>query len=446
MGRVQGVAPPYEEVPGSASLSAIRRDGAARVRARVEARLERAGVHFRSEDGSTDVPLDPVPRVIGADDWHELKIGLAQRVKALNAFVADAYGPRRIVQAGVVPPRVIESADNYEPAMRGVEPPGGLWIGIAGLDVVRDASGAFLVLEDNLMTPSGFGYAVAAREAVLPALDPEPDARPRSVAGAGSLLAGTMAAVAAADAPHVVVVTDGDSNSAHWEHAWAARELGVALVEPGDLRVDGDRLLHGSQRVDAVYRRTDADRVDSPVGALLAGPVQAGTLGMVNAFGTGVGDDKLTHAYVEDIVRFYLGEEPAIASVQTLDLARPDHLELALDTLDDLVVKPRAGQGGDGVVVCPHAEPADVERVRETIRAAPRDWIAQPFVPLSTHLTLVDDELAPRHVDLRPYVFMHGADHPRVLPGGLTRFAVDEGAMVVNSTQNGGIKDTWVLA
>ncbi len=411
----------------------------------VRDRLEQAGVRFTAEDGGTS-PLDPVPRVLTAEEWQDVKVGLAQRVKALNAFVADAYGARSIVKAGIVPARVVETAEHYEPAMQGASPPGGQWIGVAGLDIVRDSEGEFRVLEDNLMTPSGFSYAVAARAAVLAELDlPEAD-RPRAFDELPALLAGALAAVEPEGGGVTVVLTDGPQNGAHWEHAWAARRLGVALVEPGDLRVDGDVLRHGEQRVGVVYRRTNDDLLKTPVGALLAGPLRAGTLGLVNVFGTGVGDDKLTHAYVEDIVRYYLGEEPAIRSVPTYDLARPDHLERALDTFADLVVKPRAGYGGIGVMICPHAEPADVDALRERVRETPRAWVAQPMVHLSTHPTLIDGRLSPRHVDLRPFVFMHGPDHPRVLPGGLTRYAVDEGALVVNSTQNGGFKDTWVLA
>ena len=411
----------------------------------VRDRLEQAGVRFTADDGGAS-PLDPVPRVLTAEEWQDVKIGLAQRVKALNAFVADAYASRSIVKAGIVPARVIESAEHYEPAMQGVSPPGGQWIGVAGLDIVRDPEGKFRVLEDNLMTPSGFSYAVAARAAVLAELElPEAD-RPRAFDELPALLHGALEATRPDAGGEIVVLTDGPQNGAHWEHAWAARKLGVALVEPADLRVDGDVLRHGDGRVSMVYRRTNEDMLDTPVGALLKGPLQAGTLGLVNVFGTGVGDDKLTHAYVEDIVRYYLGEEPAIHSVPTYDLARPDHLEQALDTFADLVVKPRAGYGGIGVMICPHAEPADVEALRERVRETPRDWVAQPLVHLSTHPTLIDGELSPRHVDLRPFVFMHGPDHPRVLPGGLTRYAVDEGALVVNSTQNGGFKDTWVLA
>ena len=437
---------PYEEAAAPAALAAIE-NGADRLAAGVAERAARSGVHFRGLGGSSDVPLDPIPRVITAGDWQHVKEGLAQRVKALNAFVADAYGPRRIVDAGVVPERVIETAENYEPEMRGVLPPGGQWIGVAGLDLVRVADGEVRVIEDNVMTPSGFSYALAAREAVLPELDPAPGAAPRDFHELPLLLAATLRAVAAGDddEPYLVVLTDGPDNSAHWEHAWAAEAIGVPLVELADLRLDGDRLRHGERAVDALYRRTNADVLDTDAGRLLGPAVKAGKVGMVNAFGCGVGDDKLTHAYVEDMVRFYLGEEPRLRSVPTLDLARPDHLERALDTFAELVIKPRAGYGGVGVMICPHADPADVDASRERVRAAPHEWVAQPFVELSTHPTLVDGALSPRHVDLRPFVFMHGPDHPRVLPGGLTRFAVDEGAMVVNSSQNGGFKDTWVL-
>jgi uncharacterized circularly permuted ATP-grasp superfamily protein len=433
---------PYEEAAAAVALEA----DLAALAAGVRARLARIGVLFRTGSGRTSFPLDPMPRVIEAEEWQHLKVGLAQRVKALNAFVADAYGPRRIVKAGVIPARVIRTAQHYEPSMRGVEPPGGQWVGIAGLDLVRASDGEFLVLEDNLMTPSGFAYAAAARDALLPELDPPPAAAPRSHAELPHLLAGALTAAAPVDSePYLVVLTDSPENPAHWEHARAAELLGVPLVEPGDLRLDGDRLRHGEHGVDAVYRRSNADLLDTDVGRLLGPAVRAGTLGVVNAFGCGVGDDKLTHAYVEDIVRFYLGEEPQLRSVETLDLGRPDHLERALDTFAELVVKPRGGSGGLDVMVCPHAEPADVERLRDRVRASPREWVAQPFMELSRHPTVVDGALAPRHVDLRPFVFMHGADHPRVLPGGLTRYALDAGAMVVNTSLDGGFKDTWVL-
>ena len=430
----------YEEAVAPVALAADLDALAAGMRDR----LTRAGLVFGSGSGAA-FPFDPLPRVIDAEDWQHLKVGLAQRVKALNAFVADAYGPRRIVKAGVIPARVIKTAKHYEPPMRGVEPAAGQWVGVAGLDLVRDSNCEFLVLEDNVMTPSGFAYAKAARDALLPALDPPPDGQPRSHDELPQLLAGALTAAAPVDEPYLVVLTDSPENPAYWEHERAAELIGVPLVLPADLRLDGDRLRHGEHAVDVVYLRSNADTLDTDVGRLLAPAIQAGTLGVVNAFGCGVADDKLTHAYVEDMVRFYLGEEPRLRSVRTLDLGRADHLEQALDEFDGLVVKPRAGSGGRDIMVCRHAEPDDVARMRDRVRASPREWVAQPFVELSQHPTLVDGNLSPRHVDLRPFVFMHGPDHPRVLPGGLTRYALGEGAMVVNSSQDGGFKDTWVL-
>jgi uncharacterized circularly permuted ATP-grasp superfamily protein len=242
-----------------------------------------------------------------------------------------------------------------------------------------------------------------------------------------------------------VVLTDGPDNSAYWEHDWVARRLGIALVTPADLELRGDRLLHDGEPVDAIYRRTNADEVDSDVGALLAPALRAGTIRMTNCFGTGIGDDKLAHAYVPDMLRFYLGEEPLLGQVETFDLGEPRTLERALDVFEELVVKDRGSYGGLGVVVCPHADRADVDELRERVRAAPQDYVAQRLVELSTHPTVVDGKLAPRHVDLRPYVLMRAPDAVDVLPGGVTRVALDEGALVVNSSQNGGAKDTWVL-
>ena len=394
--------------------------------------VERAGLLRRGP-----FPLDVVPRVVAGDEWERLEAALAQRVIALNAFVADAYGARRIVQAGVVPARVIETAEHYEPGMRGVEPRDGVWVGIAGLDLVREPNGEFVVLEDNLMTPSGFAYAVGARDAVAGAL--EVAERPRDYSELPEMLAGALGE------GYVVVLSDGPANGAYWEQHWAAEQLGIPLVRPSELHRRGDHLVHGGQRVDGIYRRTDADLLRTGVGALLAPAIRAGTVRVVNAFGTGVGDDKLTHAYVEDMIRFYLGQDPLVRSVQTFDLARRDHLEQALDRFEDLVIKPRAGHGGIGVLVCPLAEREEVQAMRERVRSDPEPWVAQPLVELSTHATLIDGELAQRHVDLRPFVFLHGPDRARVMPGGLTRYARDEGQMVVNSIQNGGFKDTWVL-
>jgi uncharacterized circularly permuted ATP-grasp superfamily protein len=399
--------------------------------------MDARGIRFESVDGDDTWHVDPIPRVIDGAEWERVAAGLAQRVRALNAFVADVYGDRRIVAEGVLPQRVLDTAENVEPAMTGLRPRDGVWIGIAGLDLVRDGSGEWLVLEDNVRTPSGIGYWVAAREAMLRRL--RVPTGPRPIDGVPDVLRRVFGDGRA------VVLTDGPDNSAYWEHDWVARRLGIALVTPADLELRGDRLLHDGEPVDAIYRRTNADEVDSDVGALLAPALRAGTIRMTNCFGTGIGDDKLAHAYVPDMLRFYLGEEPLLGQVETFDLGEPRTLERALDVFEELVVKDRGSYGGLGVVVCPHADRADVDELRERVRAAPQDYVAQRLVELSTHPTVVDGKLAPRHVDLRPYVLMRAPDAVDVLPGGVTRVALDEGALVVNSSQNGGAKDTWVL-
>jgi uncharacterized circularly permuted ATP-grasp superfamily protein len=381
------------------------------------ARVAAEGVTF---DGGP-FHLDPVPRVISADDWSVLEAGLLQRVRALDAFCADVYGSRQIVADGVMPARVIDTIDTLEPAMCGVTLD--RWVGTAGLDLVRAPDGRFLVLEDNLRTPSGMAYAVAARVTTLMLLQPERP--PVPVDGLRDMLRLALGDGRAA------ILTDGPSNSAYWEHRWLADLLEIPLHEP-----DG----FDPTAFDVVYRRTDASQLDSEVGRLLHGRVR-----IVNAYGVGVGDDKLAHAYVEDMVRYYLDEKPALGSVRTYDLGRPEMAAEVLDRIEELVVKPRAGYGGDGVVICPHAAHEDVVRVRDAVRAAPEDYIAQELVPLSQHPTVVDGAVALRHVDLRPFVFLGPDGSGRVYPGGLTRVALDEGALVVNSSQNGGAKDTWVL-
>ena len=407
-------------------------DGRAPAALAAAARAAVDGVTFGAK-GDERFHLDPVPRVIGAAEWDELAAGLAQRVRALEAWCADVYGARAIVRDGVVPARVIETIDTLEPRLQGVELP--LWIGVAGLDVVREPSGRFLVLEDNLRTPSGMAYTLAARETSLRLLEPaEP---PRPLDDLADLMWSALTAATGRDRrPRAAVLTDGRANAAFWEHRRIAELLGVPLIEREELDIDA---------VDVVYRRTDADRLDDDVGRRLEEPWLAGRLALVNAFGTGVGDDKLAHAYVEDMVRYYLGEEPLLASVRTYDLGRGEVLEEALDRLDELVVKPRVGHGGEGVVICPHAERIDVERVRVAVTASPENYIAQELVPLSCHATVLDGTLEPRHVDLRPFVFLGPDGAAGVLPGGLTRVAFDAGALVVNSSQNGGAKDTWVM-
>jgi uncharacterized circularly permuted ATP-grasp superfamily protein len=441
-----------------AALDAVVRASPEELVAKVSGTLAAEGVTFHSVEGDQEFYVDPVPRVVTAADWEPVKRGLAQRMRALNAFVADAYGSQRIVADGVLPPYVIRSASYFEPLMKGIEPPSGNWIGVAGLDVVRDHTGEWLVLEDNCRTPSGFAYLHAARRAILEHLPIPPETTPRPLDGEIDLLADALRAAAPATtgghrAPYVVLLTDGEHNSAYWEHAWLAHQLGIPLVLPSELEVRSGSLYvrpHGArdaELVDVVYRRTDDDRLDSDLGRMLYEPLRRGKLGIVNQYGTGVADDKLTHAYVEDMIRFYLGEEPVLRSVPTYDLAQPDQLARALDLFDELVLKPRMGHGGVGVLIAPHARREDIERTRAAVIANPSDWIAQRLVMLSTHPTVVEGgRLAPRHIDLRPFVFLGEGGVPRVLPGGLTRVARMEGALVVNSSQNGGAKDTWVLA
>jgi uncharacterized circularly permuted ATP-grasp superfamily protein len=440
-----------------AGLEAVARADAAELPGLVSRTLKRAGVRFSSVEGDLEFYVDPVPRVISAADWEPVKQGLAQRVRALNAFVADVYGDQRIVAEGIVPPEVVRSADYYEPGMRGIKPPGGIWIGVAGLDLVRDHDGEWLVLEDNVRTPSGFAYLHATRRALLEHIAVPPDARPRPLDGEIDLLADTLRAVAPESArghraPQAVVLTDGEHNSAYWEHAWLSRQLCIPLAEPDELELRRGHLwlkargLREPRLIDIIYRRTNSDLLDSDLGRLLIEPVRNGVLGLANQYGTGVADDKLTHAYVEDMIRFYVGEEPVLRSVPTYDLAQPAQLEEALDVFDELVLKPRAGHGGVGVLIAPRATREQIDATRAAVIADPGAWIAQRMVMLSTHPTVVEGgRLAPRHIDLRPFVFLGEGARPRVLPGGLTRVARSEGALIVNSSQNGGAKDTWVM-
>jgi carboxylate-amine ligase len=411
----------------------------------------RAGLSFPIDGGTETFHVDPVPRVHEAREWATIERGVAQRARALDAFVADVHGDRAAIREGVIPERVVTSAEHHEEAARDLPPPAGVWAALAGLDLVQSPDGTFSVLEDNVRTPSGIAYALAARALVEDVLGLDPDAVPaRRLDGAIDLLKTTLQAAAppGTEDPNMVVLTDGPGSPAYWEHRVLAVHLDLPLVTHEDLTLDDhDNLLHrdAPQRpVDVVYRRTDSSSLAAPGHACLRAVLHAGTAGVVNAFGTGVADDKLTHAYVEDLIRFYLGEEPALRSVPTFDLANPVHYEQALDRLDELVVKPRGGAGGHGVVICPHAERDAIDAVRTAIQDDPNAFVAQELVLLSTHPTVVDGHLEPRHVDLRPFAFVT-PDGVRVLPGGLSRVALKKGSMVVNSSQDGGAKDTWVL-
>lgn len=421
------------------------------LRAEVTAQLAADGVAFGAGPDVLPFVVDAIPRLLGAAEWARLEAGLAQRVRALDAWVADVYDERRALGAGIVPERVLTGIAFLEPDLRDLPPINGAHISVAGLDVVRDVNGEFAVLEDNVRTPSGMAYALAARRSVtahLPWDGPRRDPRAEIADGLGRALEATRPP---GEDGVAVLLSDGPSNTAWWEHQALASLAGVPLVVPSQLRIRGDHLClrDGDRPVSALYRRTDGDRLRgddgelTPIGELLLGPLRAGTLGLVNRFGTGVADDKRVYPYVDELVRFYIGEEPLVPSVACFDLAEPGIREQALDRIDELVLKPRDGHGGHGVLIGPNASATELRDAAAQVRADPEGWIAQELVILSTHPTIVDGRLAPRHVDLRPFVLFDGTD-VRAIPGGLTRFALIEGEMVVNSSRGGGAKDTWV--
>jgi uncharacterized circularly permuted ATP-grasp superfamily protein len=412
---------------------------------RVNAVLEERGVRFGGAGGHA-FRADPVPRVLDAGEWDVLSDGLAQRIRALDAFVADVYSERRCVADGVVPAQVLDATPYFERDLTGSAPVAGAWISVAGFDVVRDEDGGLLVLEDNVRTPSGMAYAMAVSEAVSQVLGVEP---PSDLEACTSALRRCLEATNPGGAGALVLLTDGPENSAYYEHRRLADEAGLEVVELDGLRRVGDRLeLADGTPVRAVYRRTEQDGLApgdpaADVAGLLLEPWRAGQVGMVNCYGTGVADDKSVYAHVDDMVRYYLGQEPRVRSVRTYDLTDADRLQEALDRLPELVAKPRDGAGGEGVVIGPTASAEQLAATREAMRGEPRRWIVQDVVALSTQPTIVDGVPQPRHVDLRPFVFFDG--HEVTVPrGGLTRVALEEGQMVVNSSQDGGAKATWV--
>ncbi|GAA3807448.1 circularly permuted type 2 ATP-grasp protein [Cellulomonas soli] len=447
----------YRHVHGAlAQLSA----GELRARADTLARSYLAeGVTFDFAGEERPFPLDVVPRVLGGDEWEHVAPGVAQRVRALEAFLADVYGPQKAIADGVVPRSVIVSSTHFHRAAHGIQPPNGVRVHVSGIDLVRDSLGDWRVLEDNVRVPSGVSYVLSNRRAMaqtFPELFAALRIRPVADYPRRLLAALTAAAPSGVDDPTVVVLTPGVFNSAYFEHTLLARTMGVELVEGRDLFCAGGRVwmrtTQGRRRVDVIYRRVDDDFLDPVVfrsDSLLGSPglldcARNGTVTIANAVGNGVADDKLLYTYLPDLIRYHLGEEPILANVDTWRLEEPGALAEVLDRLDELVVKPVDGSGGKGLVVGPAASRAELAALRTRLLADPRGWIAQPVVQLSTVPTLVEDGLRPRHVDLRPFAVNDG-DQVWVLPGGLTRVALPEGQLVVNSSQGGGSKDTWVL-
>jgi uncharacterized circularly permuted ATP-grasp superfamily protein len=454
--------PPYVEL--ARWLAATPPELLASRQAQAELVFRRIGITFAvyGSDDSNErlIPFDILPRIIARSEWSLLEKGLTQRVKALNRLLEDLYGQGEIVKAGIIPPDLIYQNTSFRPEMKGKRPPHGIYVHIAGVDIVRTGESEFYVLEDNARTPSGVSYMLENREVMI-RLFPELVARHRiaPIDNYTDRLLSTLRSVAPQSAsadPTVVVLTPGMYNSAYYEHSFLADKLGVELVEGRDLVVRDDivymRTTEGFKRVDVIYRRIDDDyldplafRPDSALGvAGLLGAYQMGNVTLANAVGTGVADDKAIYTYLPDAIRFYFGEKPLLNNVPTLRCREPDALKETLDKLDQLVVKEVNGSGGYGMLVGPRSTKAQIETFRERLKAHPDHYIAQPTLALSTCPIHVASGVAPRHVDLRPFV-LSGANGVSIVPGGLTRVALKEGSLVVNSSQGGGTKDTWVL-
>ena len=405
------------------------------------------------------IPFDIVPRILARAEWTHLERGLKQRVAALNMFLADVYGNRDILRAGIVPEDLVLQNPGYCLQMAGRKPPGGVWTHIAGIDLVRTGADEFYVLEDNARTPSGVSYMLENREVMLK-LVPELFAQLKvaPVETYPEMLLETLASVSprSGSAPVCVLLTPGRHNSAFYEHSFLADKLGIELVEGSDLFVRDDvvfmRTTQGPERVDVIYRRLDDDFIDplafNPnsllgVPGLMAAYI-SGNVTLANAVGTGIADDKAIYSYMPDIVRFYTGEEPLLRNVPTWRCREPESLGYVLDHLAELVVKEVDGSGGYGMLIGPHAPQATLAAFAAKLKAHPEKFIAQPTLALSTCPTATDAGIAPRHVDLRPFV-LTGRDSVHIVPGGLTRVAMTPGSLVVNSSQGGGTKDTWVV-
>src|ERR1700731_4457323 len=417
-------------------------------------------VYGEAEATERLIPFDIIPRILTAGEWARLAKGLEQRVKALNAYLSDIYSKREILRAGIVPDDLVFRNPAFRPEMNGKPVPHNIYVQIAGIDVVRTEADTFYVLEDNTRVPSGVSYMLENREIML-RLFPElfSGHRVAPVENYPDELLATLKSVApktASSDPTVALLTPGIYNSAYYEHSFLADKLGVELIEGRDVIVKGQiaymRTTEGLKRIDVIYRRVDDDfldplafRPDSALGVPgLMAVYQAGNLTLANAVGTGIADDKAVYSYMPAIVKFYLGEEPILKNVPTWLCRNAEHLSYVLDHLEEIVVKEVHGSGGYGMLIGPMADKATIAAFRAKLKSNPTNFIAQPTLALSTCPTCVEEGIAPRHVDLRPFV-LNGRDHVRIVPGGLTRVALKKGSLVVNSSQGGGTKDTWVL-
>jgi uncharacterized circularly permuted ATP-grasp superfamily protein len=415
---------------------------------------------YGDEQGTDRIfPFDLVPRIVPAGEWAQIERGLEQRLRALNLFLDDIYHGQRILSAGVVPPELVFGAKGFRREMIGVDPPGRIYAHVGGIDLVRDRDGRYLVLEDNLRTPSGVSYMLESRQAlkrILAQVFGRYGVRP--IDDYPRALSETLRSVAPRGGdPTVVLLTPGSYNSAYYEHSFLARQMGIEMVEGQDLVVHRNRVFirttSGLEQVDVIYRRIDDDfldplafRQDSALGAAgLLNAYRAGNVSLANAIGTGVADDKAIFPFVPKMIRYYLDEEPLLESVPTYLATDVKQRDYILEHLDELVVKAVDQSGGYGMLIGPHSTEAERAEFRGLIEASPRSYVAQPTIALSRHPTFLDGELRGCHVDLRPFV-LSGADRTWIIPGGLTRTALRPGSLVVNSSQGGGSKDTWVLA
>jgi len=443
-------------------LAAMPPERVAEKRREADLLFHRVGITFAvygDEAGAERlIPFDTIPRIIPSAEWDMLAKGLKQRVTALNRFLHDIYHEQKIIKAGLIPAEQVLTNEAYQVAMIGLDLPNQVYSHIAGIDLIRHEDGNYYVLEDNLRTPSGVSYMVENRKMMMrlfPELFATQSVLP--VEHYPGLLLDTLRAAAPREMrePTVVVLTPGQHNSAYFEHAFLAQQMGVELVEGADLFVkDGHvymRTTGGRQRVDVIYRRVDdsyldplAFRPDSFLGVPgLLSVYRAGNVGLANALGTGVADDKSTYPYVPDMVRFYLSEEPILRNVPTWQLKKPDDFAHVMDNLAKVVVKEVQGSGGYGMLIGPTSSKKEIESFRARILANPANYIAQPTLSLSTCPTFVEQGIAPRHIDLRPFVL--SSKTVKFVPGGLTRVALEDGSLVVNSSQGGGTKDTWVV-
>ena len=444
-------------------MSAVERDELVARQKATEADILTMGITFTVYSDGMNIdrawPFDVIPRIIPAAEWDDVERGLAQRLTAINMFIDDVYNDQRVVEDGVFPKELLEESVNFRPECRGFRPPHGVWAHISGSDLVRDADGTFYVLEDNLRVPSGVSYVLenrAVTKRVFPELFEREDIRP--VDGYTAELNKLLAWIAPEDVddPMIAVLTPGIFNSAYFEHSFLAQQMGAELVEGEDLFVGSDDCVYmhtveGRERVHVIYRRIDdlfldpeVFRADSLLGVPgLMRAYTAGNVGIANAPGAGVADDKAVYAWVPDIIRYYLGEEPLIANVPTHRCMYDEERQYVLDHLDELVVKPANESGGYGIVIGDRASEKELAKCAEAIEDDPRNWVAQPIIELSTAPTLIDGKLVPRRIDLRPFILT--GERSYVTAGGLTRVALREGSLIVNSSQGGGSKDTWIV-